>query len=483
VAESLLDRLPKPIAMLLKLLWAITLTVIALALGGFIGKKMLEPRWDLIVSYSGSIFFIVLLLANPLLGFFLWVILAPYFGFALLHIPLGSGIPDLSLSRMVIAVLVALLAAQISTGRRKMARITRVDLMVLLSMIGIGVSISAATLKAASLAWYFESFLLPALTYFVARNLITDEHAMKGAQRALVVIGISLALVVIQEQVMGYSWFPTVGSTAYGKHLRRVTGLLGNPAFHAVTLAMVLPFVWRAMIQNPVRRNRRLLLVGLGVIYAGLFLTYNRTGWLGALLGILIFLAFYPRFRKPFFKLAPVLAIFIAVYWVQISSSYAFTERLVAVNPINTRVDSYKLAWKVFTNYPIIGIGFGNLWYIAGLATPHNTFLWVLVTAGLVGFIPFFGQFVMMGWDSLMLYLKAPKVPGLDRELLVAFWVALLAYLAQVFAVDMLYGIYPNLIFYFIAGSVLGYQGAMARKAKLAEKKASGLSLVESRDE
>ena len=127
---------------------------------------------------------------------------------------------------------------------------------------------------------------------------------------------------------------------------------------------------------------------------------------------------------------------------------------------------------------PIIGLGFGNLWYLAGkyasgstvpldyLVTPHNTFLWVLISAGLVGFIPYAGTFLMMAWDSWQLYRKAPRVPGLDRELLVTFWAALAAYAIQVFAVDMLYGIYPNIVFFFIAGSVFGYQEAVIEKAK-----------------
>jgi len=480
MSEGLLDRLPKPIAMLLKLLWTIILTAGVLGLGGYIGKRMLEPRWEPVISYSGSLCFVVLVLANPVMGLLLWMITAPFFGFALLHISLGSGIPDLSLSRLIIALLVALVAAQVATGRRKMARITRVDFLVVVSVVGIGVSIVGATSKAASLAWYFESFLMPVLTYLVARNLITDEHKIRGVQRALVAIAVIIALVVIQEQAMGYSWFPTAGSSDYGKHLHRVTGLLGNPAFHAVILSMTLPFVWRAMISNPERCNRRLLLIALGVVYAGLFLTYNRTGWLGAVLGIIVFLLFTPRFRKPFLRLTPVLAIAAVVYWAQISTSYAFTERLVAVNPINSRLASYELAIKVFLSNPVVGIGFGNLWYVSGLSTPHNTFLWVLVTAGTVGFIPFFGQFVMMGWDSLQLYRKAPRLPGLDRELLVAFWASTLAYLAQVFAVDMLYGVYANIVFFFIAGSVFGYQEAIVNRARLAEKQATQPALPDS---
>lgn len=468
--EGMLDRLPKPIAMMLKLLWTIALTAGALLLGGVIGKQMMQPRWEPVISFSGSICFMILVLANPVMGLLLWIVTAPFFGFALLHISLGRGIPDLSLSRLVIALLVALVAAQVATGRRKIARITRTDFLVVVSVAGIGVSIVGATSRDASLAWYFESFLMPVLTYLVARNLITDERKIQGAQRALVAVAVLIALVVIQEQVIGYSWFPTTGSTAYGKHLRRVTGLLGNPAFHAVILSMTLPFVWRAMLSSSVRRNRRLLLIALGVVYAGLFLTYNRTGWLGAVLGVIIFLIFVPRFRKPFLRLTPLLAIALVVYWTQISTSYAFTERLVAVNPITYRLDTFKLAIDVFQTYPIAGIGFGNLWYVSGLSTPHNTFLWVLVSTGILGFFPFVGQFAMMGWDSLRHYRKAPDLPGLDRDLVVALWVSLLAYLAQVFAVDMLYGIYSNIIFFFIAGSVFGYLEAIVNRSRLANK-------------
>ncbi|MBC7243144.1 MAG: O-antigen ligase family protein [Anaerolineae bacterium] len=284
---------------------------------------------------------------------------------------------------------------------------------------------------------------------------------MIHAQRALVAVGFVIALVVLQEQFMGYSWFPTVGSTYYGKHLRRVTGLLGNPAFHAVTIAMTLPFAWRAMLENRRLPLRRLMLLVLGVMYTGLFLTYNRTGWLGGVLGILVFLLFYPRFRRPFLKLSPLLALLISLNWWRIASSYAFTERLVAVNPITYRVEAYRLSWQTFLKHMALGVGFGNLAQYIGIEAPHNSFLWMLVTAGLSGFIPYLGTFIMMGLDSLLMYLKAPRWPGMRRDLLVAFWVALLSYTAQCFAVDMLYGIYPNIIFFFIAGAVLGYHEAV----------------------
>ena len=340
MSESVLSRLPKPIAIVLKLLWVILLSAGALALGGFIGKRLIEPRWESVISYSGSLCFLILVVANPTLGFLLWIVVAPYFGFALLHISLGRGIPDLSLSRLVLVVLVGLLAAQLATGRRKMIPLTRVDVLAVLSLIGVGISIMSAISKGPSLAWFFESFLMPVLTYFIARYLITDERRMIGAQRAIILVGISIALVVLQEQLMGQSWFPTVGSTAYGKHLRRVTGLLGNPAFLAVTIAMALPFTWRAMIQNPRRGRRRLLWLCLGLMYVGLFLTYNRAGWAGAVAGILVFLLFYPRFRKPFLRIVPLVALPIAIYWTQISSSYgyyAFRERLL--RPIQSHTD------------------------------------------------------------------------------------------------------------------------------------------------
>jgi O-antigen ligase len=399
----------------------------------------------------------------------LWIVIGPYFGQAGLHISLGRGIPDLSLSRIILALLVGILMAQIATGRRRMAPITRTDFWVMLSLFGVGSSIATAVLKSASLAWFFESFLMPVAVYFIARNLIVDERKLAGAQRALIAVGVTMALVVLQEQLMGYTWFPapgSTGSTSYGRHLRRATALLGNPAFIGVTLAMVLPFAWRAMVEQPRPSMRRLMLVFIGLMYVGLFVTYNRASWAGGVAGLLVMFLFYPRVRKSVLFLAPLIAVPVVVYWAQITSSYAISERLVAVNPINYRVETYTMAWSFIQRNPLLGIGFGNMWLISGLGTPHNSFLWMLLSAGVAGFVPYLGGFVFMGWDSLQLYIKAPRVAGLDRGLLAAFWASLAAYGAQLMALDMLYGIYPNIVFYFIAGAVLGYQEAAAAQAR-----------------
>jgi len=466
LGESAFKRMPEPVQSVLRVLWKIILGAAVTALGVFLGRRFFEPQWENIISYTGTLFYMVILLFNPVFAFLLWITVAPFFGFAGLHISLGPGIPDLSLSRLIIVVLVALVLAEAATGRRRLVPVTRADVFVLLSLIGIGSSIFSSVSKQASLAWFFESFFMPAVAYWLARNFVKDEKTWVGAQRALVAAGFLIALVVLQEQMMGYTWFPTEGSSQYGRHLHRVTGLLGNPAFHGVVLAMALPFAWRAMLENPHRWRRRAMLLVIGTMYAGLFLTYNRTAWAGGALGILLFLLFYPRFRRPFLKLTPLLALIIALNWGSISTSYAFTERLFAVNPITYRIEAYKKAWEVFLTHRVIGVGFGNLWYYAGIETPHNSFLWVLVTAGLVGFIPYFGTFLTFFLDSFVLYFKAPTLPGADRSILVAFWVALGAYLGQVIAVDMLYGIYPNIVFFFIAGAVLGYHEAVLQRTK-----------------
>jgi O-antigen ligase len=480
MSEMTTKRLPAPAAAALRAVLGLGLAAGGLAAGVYVGRKIAGPDWVQVINYVGCACYLVLVVANPLLGFLLWVVLSPYFGFALLHIPMGRGIPDLSLSRLVLALLFMLIAAQIATGRRRMAPITLLDVMALLSAIGIGLSIWPAYAPGPSLAWFLESFLMPVITYFVARNLITDERRFIGAQRALILVGLGMALVVIQEQLMGYSWFPTVGSTYYGKHLRRVTGLLGNPAFLAVCIAMSLPFTWRALLTCSYRGRRRLLQAAIVVMYVGLFLTYNRAGWAGGAATILIFFIFYPRFRRMILKLSPLFVVLLIVFWPEIAGSYALSERLVASNPISYRLQAADLALRVFMRNPFLGIGFGNLWYLAGryagntstpldiIATPHNTFLWVMVSAGLAGAVPYVATFLLMGWQSLRLYWVAPRIPGMQRDVIVAFWAAMAAYLAQVIAVDMLYGIYPNMLFFFIAGSTLSYQYMTLRRARRA---------------
>ena len=88
----------------------------------------------------------------------------------------------------------------------------------------------------------FDSYLIPLLGYFVARQLIQTRRAFDRFSHTLLALAIILAALTISEQLTGFSPFRVQStSTYYTAGVRKVAVLLGNPAYIAVTLATILP--------------------------------------------------------------------------------------------------------------------------------------------------------------------------------------------------------------------------------------------------
>jgi len=75
---------------------------------------------------------------------------------------------------------------------------------------------------------------------------------------------------------------------------------------------------------------------------------------------------------------------------------------------IETRIDNYKAALKMFVDYPIAGVGLYNFKYkskdygASGGKVVHNTYLEILTGGGLLSFIPFIA-ILMNSWNKLRL--------------------------------------------------------------------------------
>ena len=248
-----------------QLLMALKLLIVVLAfiaLGVILARTLISPEWKLAITYSGIGFYITALLVNPLLGFLLWIATAPFARFWYLNISLGASIPDLSLDRLAAALAFILVMAPLAIRKRSLARFSIVDLFMLLFVIGTGIALPFALAGPRATAQaYFDTQIVPLLIYFLAKNLITNKGTAKLATGALLAIGAYMASLVIHEQLTGVILFYPEGRTVtYTAHLRRAVGLLGNPAFFAIILGMILPFALRALLRAK-QRWLQLLLV------------------------------------------------------------------------------------------------------------------------------------------------------------------------------------------------------------------------------
>jgi len=91
-------------------------------------------------------------------------------------------------------------------------------------------------------------------------------------------------------------------------------------------------------------------------------------------------------------------------------ASHTINGRIGDQDNISVRFASFHSAWRIFTDNPLVGVGFGQYTHVAselryvsvynGLASvpfPHNTYLAVLAETGLIGVVAFFGL-----WRTLL---------------------------------------------------------------------------------
>ncbi len=455
---------------------ATLVTVVFVALGVALGSALTSPGWELVITYAGIATYLTTVLVNPLLGFLLWIATSPFGRFMYLNISLGRGIPDLSLDRLSAAFAFILLMAQLAIRKRSLASLSLVDLSMILFCIGTGISLPLAiAAPRATMQAYFDTQIVPLVVYFLARNLVSNKSAIKAATTTLLFIGGYMAFLVIREQLTGEILFYPEGRTiVYTAHIRRTVGLLGNPAFFAMIFGMVLPFNFRALLEAKRRLSRMIyVMLGGGMLFA-LYLCYNRAGYLGALLALLFMSLLYPQFRKRFLPLLLVAGIIIAIFWGQISESYVITERVGAQGPIAYRLNAMKIGWRMASANLVFGRGYGNFGYLYPKyasdwtqsnvqAAPHNTYINILVSSGLVGFLPYVAMFLAIVYQGLLLWRRGRDNHSIDRPWLACMLAATVVYTATIFFSDIVASPYVSMLFFFIVGTVLGSQERASR--------------------
>ncbi|MDH7485893.1 MAG: O-antigen ligase family protein [Anaerolineae bacterium] len=452
-----------------------------LLLGFALGTALTTPSWEMVITAVGWMAQVGAILLDPLLGLLLWIVISPYAPFIHLNLDLGSGIPDLSLDRLAAGVLCVVLLAQAARRSRRLAPFTPLDGAIIVFSLPLALSARASLQGVFSaLQLMFDTTFIPFLVYILARNLVRDRRALRGLFLTLGIIAGYLIVLTVREQVTGQGLFVIEGRVAsYGANLTRVNSLLQNPAYIALALNLVLPFALRAALRAGDTRERWAYGLACVLLVGTVISLYNRAGWLSALLVLLLSAWYYPRLRRWLLVALLVLALVTALFWNTVRESALFSERLTSEPSVDYRLRAARAVLQLVASQPLVGVGFNNFaplslsrelitkhtpnWW---LPTPHNSYLDVLLAAGLLGLLPFLAIFVAILWESGRLYRRAASDPGVDRSLIVALWGAFLAFVVSIATFDIVAAPFCALVFYLIVGAILGSQSVTGRQGE-----------------
>ena len=472
----------------------VSLALAALALGVVVGVIAAAPLqgsftaplarlYSLLLPVAGATLLIVVSLYSPLAALLLWLVLAPYSRLIPLDLSLGAGVPDLSLTRLMAGAMTLLVLIQAALGKRALRRLTWADLAYALFLVALFISVPRSEYDALfDVQNILDAYIVPFVALFVARQIVRDLRDLQWFTVALLITGVGFALLVIREQLTGEVLFFARETLSYSPSFRKVVSLMGNAAPMGLSIALTLPLglvltSHALFTPSPDGRKRLaqgLLVVAVGIVALGAYMTYNRASWLAVVIGVVVLAVLRPRMRR---MLLPVLigaALLALVFWPVVSQSAAVNERLLEDNSLDYRSKALALALDMVRKDPILGLGYNNFGPIAkrvygwdpfqifGIYPPaHNSYTFLLVSGGLLALVPYLGWMVLLAWGGAKRYrafgkrLARAEVEQ-ARDALAAGAAMLLSYAVASATFDNGDHFIMNLIFYMTIGAIWG---------------------------
>ncbi len=466
---SRLHTWPPIVNSMFMLLRNVAIAALALAVGLTFGLTLTGNGATWPITVVGLTLYAIVLVANPLAGLLFWVVTAPFSRFLYLDILLGRGIPDLTLTRMCAAALLILILAQLAVGKIRAPRLLGLDLAILATLIGIGLSLPASYdgFKAA-VTNYADTYFVPAVIYILARFLERERRHAESVCTAIIIMGVILTSVAIQEQLGGQPLFIySERSWVYTKDIHKLSGLLGSPAFFAALIAMSSAFVICRFTQAKTLGGRLIYALALAYVAIGVFYTYNRAGYIALALSLVLGAAVWPTFRRVFVVAVIVGAAALALSWNAVQQSAVVSQRIGARGPVEYRIEIWSNAALIFSHNPILGLGYSNfgtaylknnLTYADAnvLPAPHNSVLEVAFNSGIVGALPYVTMFGIIIVGAVRFLRRARD--RLEAGLVAAFAIALVPYLVEAMVIDMVSAYYVNMVMMLVVGALFGWQ-------------------------
>ncbi|MHB0981150.1 MAG: O-antigen ligase family protein [Thermoleophilia bacterium] len=285
--------------------------------------------------------------------------------------------------------------------------------------------------------------LLAVMLFMTTRRLLRKLDDVRYALWGIVVFG----SIISAQAVVGYVGGQRAASDLSSVTELRVGSVLGHPNQLAGLLVLILPVALALLLWERRFAPRLVVACAVSVVGLGLLFTLSRTGWLAAIVGLLV-AALLARGRVLLWVLA-----FLAVLAIAVSAAGAtgaLEERARSTTnlgqfEVSSRLEFWSASLKMAEQSPVVGVGLANYpeayadlnlqgkWYLPGpgFRPPphaHNLVLTLLAETGLLGISAFFGLLISI----LVTALRAHRLADPHTRLLVAGLVgALVAYAVE----------------------------------------------------
>jgi len=243
-------------------------------------------------------------------------------------------------------------------------------------------------------------------------------------------------------------WPRFIADPSVGIHWTRVRGPFVMSA--AMGLALVYCYFNNLVLARQLRGAGRWIIYALNLLVLPvLFWTKTRSVWVAFLLCCAVWFAYSRRrtSRAVWVSFLITLSVLVGIFNLE---NFLSDRREVGgftdLEPVYLRLGLALISKNMFLDRPLFGVGFGHFrdfapqyahdpsspyYAFATTALEHNNLLSILAETGLVGVVLYLALIVMILRLSVRLFRKIPQTaPGfINRDLIVLYWILVLAYL------------------------------------------------------
>lgn len=191
----------------------------------------------------------------------------------------------------------------------------------------------------------------------------------------------------------------------------RVSGTTMHPIELSVVCSMLLPLsLWWAMFDKKVRRWLRFAVPA--ILFVGNIITVSRTGMIGLGIVALVFVPYLPKLAKRWaVVLVPtgVAGLFLMVPGM-VSTLFSSATAGENDSSITYRTDDYPLAWRLFFERPLLGLGPGSWMPDDTKNIFDNQYLLTIATMGGIGVVALLLLFLVPFFAGLTAANRTPTV-------------------------------------------------------------------------
>jgi len=392
---------------------------VAAVLGGAVAGALatLLPLQVAVLTLSGLVAFFILF-SWPEYAILL-VLVASSSVFDLKQVPNISIGFTFSAIEILLILLLGLVVAQSLGDRERRYVKTPLDLPLILFFLATFLSLENAVLNLGAnidaLEYQWRT-MFNYLVFFAVTNLIRTRRQLLRLVTGLFILATIVAVMMLAQQAVGTSVVILPGRVetagVFEGEFVGVTRIL--PPGQSLILVMLMPALILLITRQRLGWIGWLLVFSVVLLLAALAFTFNRNMWVGTTVAMgALFLVSTQGQRKNLILFLGALALLVAIA-VPITNLYIphvgrlfealyiraaslFTgDRVQYSSSWQWRLMENQHAWQKIQQYPLLGIGPGNDYRprvrLGGDETTgymHNTYLFILMDFGLMGFVPF----------------------------------------------------------------------------------------------